>query len=861
MAPLTEIFGFPPSGTISPSVRLLEKDFSAYNPGGSFSRTGFIGFASKGPINEPVQVTNHDELFRKFGFPDPSTDHGSYLVYSANEFLRFGTEAWIVRVGVTDESDWDNFAKTAFVEIPASGQPAIIRSTRKTSDAGAPPPPFSINDDPTAGPVNNQFRFSVNGELFTRAVTIPVDDGSGYTVEQIVDIFNGLLVDADGMEAFIYSDGGEDTLAFRTTKLFGEEASIEIISSENASYDELGIAIGMTAAVLEGENDRWPEGSSITGFNFGGLENPTLKIRVVGTGNDAIDNIEQTIPFDDLVDSVIIGKTNEAGPLSTPIVGPVVSAADIATFINWWIDNPDSHTFTVPGGFRAEEVGGMVNLVTASTTAAPPDPLSNDIRGRTAQVQAKFNSNAVDEILGLSNNSAFGTTPEGVSTNDFVAATVDNGSGSFIDDVGLATGSPFPSGSEPTIMTIWAESPGLAGNSTQVTVTTDSDGKIILSVFNGGVSVEEHSNLDRDFASTNNPFYIERYINGFSDYIFIEDDSDIVGLPLEGTYSLGATPDTQGSDGYPFDDNGLPDMEAIDDLVVGDARFGTGIQAFNEPEKLDIDIIAAPALFSTEVTFALISLCELQRRDCMAIIDPPFGLDSVSVKKWHNGAHPLNTRKFDTSFAALYWPWIKVRDPFNQLDVWLPPSGLVAGVYAQSERISNVWFAPAGLRRGKIFSGIEVERFASLTERDDLYGNRNAVNTIVDFPIDGIHVFGQKTLQRRATALDRVNVRRLMLFLEKEVKRVSRFLLFEPHDEQLRSEFVRLADNILTDVRDNRGVFNYIIKCDEELNPPEVIDRNEMRARIGVQPIKAAEFIFITFTIHRTGSFEESVII
>ena len=862
MAALTELFGFPPSGTISPSVRLVEKDFSVYNPGTSFSKTAFVGFASKGPLNIPTRVTSHEELFRKFGYPDPSADHGSYLLYAAVEFMKFGTEAWIVRVGANDEGDWDNFAKTAYVEVPASGKPAILRSNL----AG----PFSINDDPTSGNVNNKFRFSVNGELFTRTLELPAGT---YTVEQLVDIFNGLFVDADGIEAYIF-DSGNNRLAFRTTKLFGAEANIEIYATDNSCYSELGIGQAMTAAVLTGTNDRYPGGSSIIGFNFGDVGmNPTLKVRVTGTGNSAIDNIEQTIPFDELQDAITTGKTNLAGPGNTVMVGPIVTAAEVADYINWWIDNTDAHSYTIPGGFRAEEVGGYVTLVTASYTDA-----TLDIKGRTALVQAKFNSNFVDEVLGFSNNAAVGTTPEGVSADyydHFLDGDLDNndidaedvidittvGGGESIWEVGKVFGSPYATGTAPTIMTIWAESPGTAGNATQVQVATDAEGKIILKVFNGGISVEEHGNLDRDSVTTNNQFYIERYINGFSDYLFIEDETDVVGLPLQGTYSLGATTATQGSDGYPYDNNGLPDADAIDDLVVGDPVLATGLQALGETEKIDIDIVATPGLSSTEVINALIALCDTTRRDCMALVDPPFGLDSISVNKWHNGAHPLNNTKFDTSFAALYWPWVKVRDPFNRLDVWVPPSGPVAGVYAASERAAAVWYAPAGLRRGLIPSVLEVERFAVLSERDALYGNRNAVNVIIDFPVEGPTVFGQKTLQRRPTALDRVNVRRLMLFLEKEVRRVMRFLIFEPHDELLRNQFIIIADRILNDVQDRRGLTDYIIKCDEELNPPEVIDRNELRARISVQPTKAAEFIFIEFTIHRTGSFEESAII
>ena len=140
-----------------------------------------------------------------------------------------------------------------------------------------------------------------------------------------------------------------------------------------------------------------------------------------------------------------------------------------------------------------------------------------------------------------------------------------------------------------------------------------------------------------------------------------------------------------------------------------------------------------------------------------------------------------------------------------------------------------------------------------------MYGNRNAINPIVTYPdIAGFVIWGQKTLQRRPTALDRVNVRRLMFYLEKNIRAQARALLFEPHTAALRSRFVDLANGVLQNVKTNQGVYDYVIQCDEELNPPDVIDRNEMRARIGVQPVKAAEFMYIEFSLHRTGSFTEN---
>jgi uncharacterized protein len=146
------------------------------------------------------------------------------------------------------------------------------------------------------------------------------------------------------------------------------------------------------------------------------------------------------------------------------------------------------------------------------------------------------------------------------------------------------------------------------------------------------------------------------------------------------------------------------------------------------------------------------------------------------------------------------------------------------------------------VNRGVVPNITDVFSRPTLEERDLMYGYRNAINPIVQFvDFDGFVIWGQKTLQRRPTALDRVNVRRLMFVIEKRIRAASRQLLFDPHDNLLEQSFVRIASGILSEIQVGRGVNDFRVKCDAELNTPDVIDRNEMRARVGVQPIRAAD--------------------
>jgi phage tail sheath protein FI len=342
-------------------------------------------------------------------------------------------------------------------------------------------------------------------------------------------------------------------------------------------------------------------------------------------------------------------------------------------------------------------------------------------------------------------------------------------------------------------------------------------------------------------------YYVETYLSLVSDYVRVVNETGTTAPPRDGRYVL-----TGGSDGIPSE----PTLQ--DQLLIGNTAGSTGIYALSEPEQIDIDLVAVPGHSSTDVIEAVLDFCQNVRMDCMAIIDPPFGLTVNEIVDWQNGTHPLNTTRFDSDFAALYWPWVKIRDTYNRVDVWVPPSGSILAVYARNDQLGQPWEAPAGATRG-IVSGItDVFSRASLPERDEMYGNRNCINPIVQFSdFQDFVVWGQKTMQRRPTALDRVNVRRLMFVIEKRIKKACLRLLFEPNDEIFRQRFIQICKSVLDEVKIGRGLYDYIIKADAELNTPDVIDRNEFRARIGVQPVKSVEFMFLEFSLHRTGSFTE----
>jgi len=206
----------------------------------------------------------------------------------------------------------------------------------------------------------------------------------------------------------------------------------------------------------------------------------------------------------------------------------------------------------------------------------------------------------------------------------------------------------------------------------------------------------------------------------------------------------------------------------------------------------------------------------------------------------------------DTSYAAVYWPWLRTIDPDSGNFVWVPASTMIGGVYAFTDASSEPWFAPAGINRGGLSTVITAERKLSQGNRDTLYqGN---VNPIATFPGQGVVVYGQKTLQKQASALDRVNVRRLLIALKSYIGQVAQNLVFEQNTAATRNAFLSQVNPYLETVQQRQGLYAYRVVMDDSNNTPDVIDRNQMVGAIYLQPTKTAEFIILDFNVLPTGA-------
>jgi hypothetical protein len=206
----------------------------------------------------------------------------------------------------------------------------------------------------------------------------------------------------------------------------------------------------------------------------------------------------------------------------------------------------------------------------------------------------------------------------------------------------------------------------------------------------------------------------------------------------------------------------------------------------------------------------------------------------------------------NTSYAASYWPWVQTIDPDSAQLVWVPASTMVGGVYAYNDNVSEPWFAPAGINRGGLSTVVRAEKKLSQANRDTLYSNK--VNPIATFPGTGVVVYGQKTLQTKASALDRVNVRRLLISLKSYISQVANNLVFEQNTIATRTSFLNQVNPYLESVQQRQGLYAFKVVMDSSNNTPDVIDRNQLVGQIYIQPTKTAEFIYLDFNILPTGA-------
>jgi len=342
---------------------------------------------------------------------------------------------------------------------------------------------------------------------------------------------------------------------------------------------------------------------------------------------------------------------------------------------------------------------------------------------------------------------------------------------------------------------------------------------------------------------------------------------------LDAGYSRFTAPFWGGFDGFdiydpdPLYNKGMSTTSTEDNLYSY-ATYRRAIDTVADPEFVDMNLLAVPGLTNDSLTTHMMNVCE-ERADALALIDLAnvyLPAHEIYYADRSNrvattptaAANALKDRRLDSSYGATFYPWVQTRDEMTGQLVWIPPTVAMMGVLASSERKSHLWFAPAGFNRGGLSDGaagipvVNVSERLTSKQRDELYEAR--INPIASFPSTGIVVFGQKTLQERRSALDRINVRRLVIYLKKQISILSTQVLFEQNVQATWNRFIGLVEPFLTNVKTQFGITDYRLILDESTTTPDLVDQNIMYAKIMVKPARAIEFIAIDFVIASTGA-------
>jgi len=314
---------------------------------------------------------------------------------------------------------------------------------------------------------------------------------------------------------------------------------------------------------------------------------------------------------------------------------------------------------------------------------------------------------------------------------------------------------------------------------------------------------------------------------------------------IGGCFAGGVPPTPLGSNFNEYIGNGSTTSANIQGFMPAD--YVTAFNLLNNKDEYRFNVLLAPGI-SLDTTgnaiSTMISTCE-DRGDAIAVVDTK--LYGAVVSTAATAAAGQNS-----NYAATYWPWVQLFSSGLGKIVWAPPSTVIGGVYAFNDQVAASWFAPAGLNRGGVPSVLRAERKLTQNDRDTLYDAN--VNPLATFPGEGVVVFGQKTLQKKQTALDRVNVRRLLIALKDFIGQVANNLVFEQNTNVTRNRFLSQVNPYMESVVQRQGLYAYKVVMDESNNTPDVIDRNQLVGQIFIQPTKTAEFIILNFNVQPTGA-------
>jgi len=779
----------------SPGVYTLEKDFSNFDPASSPTTPGVVGFASQGPVDKPVLITNTVDLERIFGLPNETVGgqglFGAYEIMKetnqlmfvraqttaasrAEKNLEYGSCPFVAYEASADSVDCPNIFNPALSATTTSGSVVFNIHVSGTDGAHTQPKPYFLA-------VSHPSSIDVVVSAFQRTL----GDQKDFSVEKMDgDILcfvgahpgknAGITVSALTTSALSITGGPGTVQDFQTIQLSGHGA----IGGGGAllSKTDAGTYVQFDGTKIGYNEGRLVKGKGITYVSVG----------VADAGMDVTGMMFAS------------GMAyNSSGYHTNEAITDITAAANLSI---------SGHTIGYGTDVSANAANGGVYTLRALHTgngynaASSYNGNSNVHRGLKVRVE---NTGKFQQSVSLLRGGALEETYKVAMYSD-------------VTNSGIPT---FPSS------VINSNAYGMGETSQLAYGRFEDDDANTPVTWTAPAAMTSGVSLSVDTNTSNQVGYVR----------FLKLKS--------GTFDFAG-----GANGDAGDHGGsLTNVDVINALA-GPPNTTRGVKAFS-PETSEVDLVTIPGIHVQDVQTAAIDAAEA-KGTFMYITSPPEGLNPQEAVDWHNGNYVGRTVSMNSSYAALYYPHCKMFNTWTGTDQYIDPAIIAVKAMSRADNIAEVWNAPAGITRGKVSPAVkELERDLNQGDRDYIYGGGNSLNPIVNLNRQGICIWGQRTTQRQATALDRINVRRLAIIIRQKVRTLGLPFVFEPNDPITWGLITGAVEPLLEDILARRGIRGFKVICDETTNTPIRIDRNELWIKVEVTPTKAAESLIFEINV------------
>ena len=772
---------------ISPGVYTIEKDVSDYAPTVSPSIVGLVGFASQGPTDTATLLTSPANLLRTFGTPDLVT--GGQGIYGALEILQKTNQVYFVRAATTNASTAKGSGKLAVcpntrVAVDKMNHNLVYRFDTRTFDA------LGAQYGETSQTYAYRERPYVSGTQDNFMPTTPAADWSDTDWNNAIAAGVGDVFDAQKGNVGYIPSGAGGTSGLLTARLPGAtttttsrlETTIYYSSGVSAAGSYEGTYLSATPI-------------DVTDLTFYKAADAKVSI-ATDIGVAAFDVLQAPSGTNDvyLTASSVLTGANDLASSGVTFLPKNAAGAYLIESLHTGLGYNYS-AINYQGGLQYRGLQASINNFVDGTFA-----LNIAENGGTEETYTMQMTKPTSTV------SAISLFPEAVLNKGSDNAVSHYVKGNFYK----FNDATYPVSGTVSATTSWTAPTSWGGEFNFGTIAVNNQ----ISLLQGGnATIPEVFNVGS--TKTN-----------FRAVTLTEDTKNF----------------SQGNNGDASDYGGNMTNSAVRTALIGNSGNKTGLYALDQ-EDVPVTICTVPGVSDQNVQNQLVALAETTQ-NFLAVVSPPVGFrSSQQAIQWTNGKATGRTAALNSSYGCVYWPWVKMFDSFTGRDLWMDPSIFAIGQMCYTDEVADPWFAPAGLRRGRLTKPVDVEVKLNQGDRDALYGPGNIVNPITKFTSDGIVIYGQRTAQRAATALDRINVRRMMIFLRRLVLQSTRRFVFEPNDPITWEQIRNVLSPALGDIQQRRGITAFKVVCDESTNTPIRIDRNELWCKIIIKPTKTAEML------------------